>query len=175
MKKRTLITLAFVTTFCLGFAFNSLLTKLTTDQPSPKKVTGIGGIFFKCKDPRKMREWYKIHLGLNTNQYGTVFEWRQGADTTKKGFTQWSPFGEKTTYFSPSTKDFMINYRVENMEALLDQLNKAGVTITDTVVTVEYGKFVHIMDIEGNKLELWEPNDLEFEKLGKKIGSTTTK
>ncbi len=119
-----------------------------------KKVTGIGGVFFKCKDPDKLREWYKTHLGLNTNQYGAVFEWRQGADTTKKGFTQWSPFNEKTKYFEPSAKDFMINYRVGNIEALVDQLRKAGVTITDKIETVEYGKFVRIMDIQGNKIEL---------------------
>ena len=174
MKKITLI-LAFAMTFVLGFAFKSITTKSSNRQQSIKKATGIGGIFFKCKDPNKMREWYKTHLGLNTNQYGTVFEWRQGADTTKKGFTQWSPFAEKTKYFAPSTKDFMINYRVENLEGLVDQLKKENVTITDTIETVEYGKFVHIMDIEGNKLELWEPNDIEFEKLGEKIGSKSTK
>jgi len=175
MKKRILITLAFVLAFGLGFAFKSLITKTTNDLPQLKRVTGIGGIFFKCKDPKKMREWYKTHLGLNTNDYGSVFEWRQGADTTKKGFTQWSPFGEKTKYFEPSTKEFMINYRVADLEALVDQLKKEGVTIADKIETVEYGKFVHIMDIEGNKIELWEPNDIEFEKLGEKIGSTTTK
>jgi predicted enzyme related to lactoylglutathione lyase len=161
-------------TFALGFAFKSLLSNLNSDQHM-KKATGIGGIFFKCKDPKKIREWYQAHLGLNTNEYGAVFEWRQGADTTRKGFTQWSPFNEKTKYFGPSTKDFMINYRVENMEALIDQLRKDSVTILDKVETVEYGKFIHIMDIEGNKIELWEPNDIEFEKLGKKIGATTTK
>ena len=122
-----------------------------------------------------MREWYQANLGLNTNAYGAVFEWRQGADTTKKGFTQWSLFTEKTKYFEPSTKDFMINYRVENIEELVDQLKNKGVIITDTIETVEYGKFVHIMDIEGNKIELWEPNDLEFEKLGETIGAKTTK
>ena len=122
-----------------------------------------------------MREWYSTHLGLNTNEYGAVFEWRQGADTTKKGFTQWSPFTEKTKYFEPSTKDFMINYRVENLEGLVDQLRKDSVTIVDTIETVEYGKFVHIMDLEGNKIELWEPNDIEFEKLGEKMGASTTK
>ncbi|MEO6719590.1 MAG: VOC family protein [Ferruginibacter sp.] len=175
MKKRLLITCTLVATFGLGFAFKSFLTKITNDQPSMKKVTGIGGIFFKCKDPKKVREWYKTHLGLNTNQYGTVFEWRQGADTTKKGFTQWSPFAETTKYFAPSTKDFMINYRVENLEGLIDQLKKDSVTVTDQIETVEYGKFVHILDIEGNKIELWEPNDIEFEKLGAKIGSTSTK
>nr|WP_300569741.1 VOC family protein [Flavobacterium sp.] len=140
-----------------------------------KRVTGIGGIFFKCKEPKKVRAWYQEHLGLNTNDYGAVFEWRQGADTLKKGFTQWSPFNEKTKYFEPSTKDFMINYRVANLEVLVEELKKEGVTITDKIESVEYGKFVHIMDIEGNKIELWEPNDIEYDKMGKQMGSKTTK
>ena len=175
MKKKILITLTLVTTFVLGFAFKSLITKITNHEPSLKKATGIGGIFFKCKSPQKMREWYKTHLGLNTNQYGAVFEWRQGADTTKKGFTQWSPFSEKTKYFEPSAKEFMINYRVENLEGLVEQFRKDSVTIVDKIETAEYGKFIHIMDIEGNKIELWEPNDIEFEKLGAKICAETTK
>ena len=175
MKKTILTILAFAMTFALGFAFKSITTKNSNSQQSIKKVTGIGGIFFKCKDPKKMREWYKTNLGLLTNAYGAVFEWRQGADTTKKGFTQWSPFNEKTKYFEPSTRDFMINYRVDNLEGLIDQLKKDAVIIVDTIETAEYGKFVHIMDIEGNKIELWEPNDIEFEKLGEKIGAKTTK
>src|SRR3954470_8212579 len=130
MKRKILITLALISTFALGFAFKSLIT--TNSEPI-KKVTGIGGIFFKCKDPKKMREWYQAHLGLNTNQYGAVFEWRQGADSSKKGFTQWSPFAEKTKYFEPSTKDFMINYRVENLEAFVAQLKKEEVTIADNI------------------------------------------
>src|SRR4249920_1937959 len=116
MKKTTLIILLIATSFISGFAFKTMLTTPNNETQQQKKVTGIGGIFFKCKDPGKMREWYKTNLGLNTNQYGAVFEWRQGADTTKKGFTQWSPFKETTKYFEPSTKDFMINYRVENLE-----------------------------------------------------------
>ena len=175
MNKKIVGTLALISSFVLGFAVRSLEIKTTTKQPSFKRVTGIGGIFFKCKDPAKMREWYKTHLGLNTNKYGTVFEWRQGADTTKKGFTQWSPFSEKTKYFEPSTKEFMINYRVDNLTALVDQLKKEAVTITDSMEIAEYGKFIHIMDIEGNKIELWEPNDVEFEKLGQQIGSLPTK
>lgn len=175
MKKTLILILAFSITFSLGFGFNSIFTKSITDEPTIRKVTGIGGIFFKCKDPKKLRAWYQTNLGFNTNQYGAVFEWRQGADTTKKGFTQWSPFNEKTKYFEPSTKDFMINYRVENLEELMAQLKMNGVTVTDTIETVEYGKFVHIMDIEGNKIELWEPNDSEFEKLGVQIGAKTTK
>ena len=164
MKKTTLITLAIATSFCFGFATKTIIANQTNDQPKMKKVTGIGGIFFKCKDPNKMREWYKTHLGLNTNKYGTNFVWWQGADSTKKGYTQWSPFTEKTKYFDPSTKDFMINYRVENLDALVSQLKTEGVTIADTIQTVSYGKFVHIIDMEGGKIELWEPNDIEYGK-----------
>lgn len=124
-----------------------------------KKVTGIGGIFFKCKDPNKMKEWYQKHLGLNANDYGATFEWYEGTDSTKKATTQWSPFDETTKYFAPSTKDFMINYRVENLEQLVEELQKEGVTIVDKIETYDYGKFVHIMDVEGNKIELWEPTE----------------
>jgi len=175
MKKITLITVLLATSFCFGFAFKSIITSNPSNNAEMKRVTGIGGIFFKCKDPKKLREWYQRHLGLNTNQYGTVFEWYQGADSTKKGFSQWSPFKEKTKYFEPSTKEFMINYRVENLAALIEELKKEGVTITDTLQKVDYGKFVHIMDTEGNKIELWEPNDIVYEKLGIQMGLKTTK
>ena len=175
MKKKLLIIAAFTLTFALGFAFNSFISKNSNKDTPVKKATGIGGIFFKCKDPKKMRAWYKDNLGLVTNAYGAVFEWRQGADSSQKGFTQWSPFSDKTRYFEPSTKDFMINYRVDNIEGLVDELKKGGVAVVDTIESVEYGKFVHILDIEGNKIELWEPNDVEFEKLGIKIGAKTTK
>lgn len=174
MKKRILLTLSLTSTFALGFAFKSFITKNNGGQAS-KKATGIGGVFFKCKDPKKIRDWYQTHLGLNTNDYGAVFEWHQGADSTKKGFTQWSPFSERTKYFEPSTKDFMINYRVEHLEALVDQLRKDSVTIVDKIETVDYGKFVHIMDIEGNKIELWEPNDIADEKMIGQLGIKTTK
>jgi predicted enzyme related to lactoylglutathione lyase len=147
------------TSFCFGFEFNTLITNRSKDQTQMRRVTGIGGIFFKCKDPKKLMEWYKTHLGLPINDYGATFEWREDADSTKKGSTTWSPFAETTKYFGPSTKDFMINYRVENLEALVEELKKEGVTITDTIETYDYGKFVHIMDIEGNKVELWEPKE----------------
>lgn len=175
MKKTTLIILALATSFGFGFAIKTIIIKQSHDLQEMKKVTGIGGIFFKCKDPNKMKDWYKTNLGINTNRYGAVFEWRQGEDSTKKGFTQWSPFNEKTKYFEPSTKDFMINYRVENIETLVAALKKNGVTIVDTIETADYGKFVHILDVEGNKVELWEPNDIEYEKLGKQLGVNTTK
>lgn len=175
MKRIPLITVALLTSFCFGYAFNSIVTNNSNDNKKMKRVTGIGGIFFKCKDPKAVREWYQKHLGLNTNEYGAVFEWHQGADSTKKGFSQWSPFKESTKYFEPSDKQFMINYRVENLEALVDELKKEGVTVTDSIQTYDYGKFVHIMDVEGNKIELWEANDVEFEKLGIQIGAETTK
>ena len=80
-----------------------------------KKVTGIGGIFFKCKSPEKMKSWYSQHLGLVTNEYGSVFEFRKLINLNTKGYTVWSPFEENTEYFEPSDKEFMINYRVENL------------------------------------------------------------
>jgi predicted enzyme related to lactoylglutathione lyase len=124
------------------------------------RVTGIGGIFFKCQDPEKMKEWYKTHLGFDIQPYGAKFEWRQGADPAVKGYTLWSPFSANTKSFEPSSKDFMVNYRVEDLEALAEQLKKEGVTIVDKVETYEsYGKFLHILDPEGNKIELWEAPD----------------
>ncbi len=174
MKKTFILVLIIGASFLFGFAFKTILIKKDKTQKM-KKVTGIGGIFFKCKDPEKMKEWYQKNLGLNTNEYGAVFEWYQGADSTRKGYTTWSPFSEQTKYFAPSSKDFMINYRVENLEALIAELKENGVTIVDTIESVAYGKFVHILDAEGNKVELWEPNDVEYEKLGNQLGSQTTK
>ena len=124
-----------------------------------KRVTGIGGIFFKCKDPKKMNEWYNQHLGFNAGDYGMSFEWRELETPDKVGTTQWSTFPESTKYFEPSTKDFMINYRVENLESLVEQLKAEGITILDAIETYDYGKFVHILDMEGNKIQLWEPAD----------------
>lgn len=121
-----------------------------------KKVTGIGGIFFKCDDPQKMNEWYAKNLGLPVSDYGTIFTWRNAEDPGKEGQTVWSPFPKDSNYFEPSKKDFMINYRVENIEALVEQLKKDGVTVIDEIKAYDYGKFVHILDPEGNSIELWE-------------------
>ena len=122
-----------------------------------KRVTGIGGVFFKCKDPNKVKEWYNKHLGLDAGQYGATFEWKHPDNPDKTGTTAWNTFTETTKFFDPSPKDFMINYRVENLEALVEELKKEGVTIVDKIESYEYGKFVHIVDIEGNKIQLWEP------------------
>lgn len=121
-----------------------------------KKVTGIGGIFFKCDDPEKMKSWYAQNLGLPMDDYGTQFKWRDAEDPTKEGSTVWGAFKNTTKYFEPSTKDFMINYRVENIEELVAQLKADGVTVIDEIAVYDYGKFVHILDPEGNAIELWE-------------------
>ena len=168
--KYSLFVILLIASFSLGFAVRAIVPDSGGNQPNLKRVTGIGGIFFKCKNPAKVRDWYKTHLGLVTTQYGSTFEWWQGADSTKKGFTQWSPFSEKSKYFEPSARDFMINYRVENLTMLVQELKKEGITVVDTIESYNYGKFVHILDVEGNKVELWEPNDLEY---GKFEGGTT--
>jgi predicted enzyme related to lactoylglutathione lyase len=157
MKHPFTLALLCTATFGLGFSLKTITTK--NDNHNMKKVTGIGGIFFKCDDPKKMKEWYKTHLGFNTNEYGASFEWREASDATKKGSTQWAPFAQTTKYFEPSKKDFMINFRVDNLEALVEDLKKEGVTVVDKIETYDYGKFVHIMDLEGNKIELWEPTE----------------
>jgi predicted enzyme related to lactoylglutathione lyase len=127
-----------------------------------KRVTGIGGIFFKCQDPVGLRNWYRDHLGLVTNEYGSLFEFRHSENPEKKGYLQWSTFSSDTHYLDPSEKEFMINYRVHNIDKLVELLRQEGVTILDEIESFEYGKFVHIMDPEGNKIELWEPVDEIF-------------
>lgn len=127
-----------------------------------KRVTGIGGIFFKCQDPVSLRHWYRDRLGLVTNDYGSLFEFREADNPDRKGYLQWSTFSHDSKYMDPSLKDFMINYRVENLEELVPVLRAEGVEILDEIETYDYGKFVHILDPEGNKIELWEPIDQTF-------------
>ena len=125
-----------------------------------KRVTGLGGFFFKTKNPDETKKWYKDHLGLPVDDYGCTFWWKdaKGNDCS----TQWSPFKEDTDYFSPSKKQFMMNFRVENLHELLDVLKEEGVTIVGEVEEYDYGKFGWILDPEGNKIELWEPIDSAF-------------
>lgn len=130
-----------------------------------KRVTGIGGIFFKVKDPSARKWWYQRHLGLNTDRYGTTFEWRSSEEPEKMGFSQWSPMKEDTDYFKPSEKDFMINYRVENLVELVKELKAEGVTILDEIAVYDYGKFVHILDPDGHSIELWEPVDDVYDRI----------
>ena len=162
MNKASIFILGIVTSFCLGFAVNTIIVKQNNSKTTKmKKVTGIGGIFFKCKDPKAVKEWYNTHLGLEAGPYGASFEWRQLDAPEKKGLTQWNVNTEAAKMYEPSTKDFMINYRVDNLDALVAQLKTEGVTIVDSIEDSDYGKFVHILDVEGNKVQLWEPKDGE--------------
>lgn len=132
-------------------------TPSTIDTTTPK-VTGVGGIFFFSDNPKETREWYRQNLGLETNDYGCTFESRNINKPEEETQLQWSPFKTGNKYFEPSKKEFMINYRVQNIEGLVTKLKQNGVTVLDSIEPSDYGKFVHIMDAEGNKIELWEPN-----------------
>jgi catechol 2,3-dioxygenase-like lactoylglutathione lyase family enzyme len=123
-----------------------------------KRVTGIGGVFFKARDPKVLAEWYREHLGIPVEDWGgAAFRWAGPDNPQGTGTTVWSPFKDDTGYFAPSTAPFMVNYRVDDLHALLAALRAEGVTVEDKVEESEYGKFGWVMDPEGNKLELWQP------------------
>lgn len=124
------------------------------------KVTGIGGIFFYSDNQEETKEWYSKNLGIEINDWGSSsFDSRNIDKPEEINTLQWSPFKKSSDYFAPSKKEFMINYRVQNLEALVSNLKANGVTILDEIASYEYGKFIHIMDTQGNKIELWEPVD----------------
>jgi catechol 2,3-dioxygenase-like lactoylglutathione lyase family enzyme len=126
--------------------------------PKKKRVTGIGGIFFKSKDPEALKEWYRVHLGIVCLPHGSaLFEWRETQPPGRTGHTVWAPFPNDTDYFNPSHSTFMINYRVVDLSRLLKQLRSEGVLVDDKVEESDYGKFGWIMDPDGNRIELWEP------------------
>lgn len=127
-----------------------------------KRVTGLGGVFFRCKDPEKMKAWYKRHLGIDAGAYGYSFRWRDGEKNDQSGFTLWSPFKEDTTYFGPGPQTWMMNYRVDDLDALIAVLKEEGVELAGEPEQHEYGKFAWIVDPEGNKIELWEPDDAVY-------------
>jgi len=131
---------------------------LHQEEALTPKVTGVGGIFFFSNDPSAMREWYEKNLGIVSSEYGTSFESRNMDNPEEINTLQWCLFKQGSEYFAPSKKEFMINYRVQNIEGMVNKLKENGVTILDDIVTYDYGKFVHIMDAEGNKIELWEPS-----------------
>jgi len=140
----------------------------TSAEGITPKVTGLGGIFFFCEDTEKTKAWYAENLGLEVNQWGSSFEFRNTHRPEEINYLQWSPFKNTSTHFHPSQKEFMINYRVQNIEGLVAKLRANGVTILDDIETYDYGKFVHIMDTDGQKIELWEPVDSVFTAMGLK-------
>ena len=144
--------------------------KETAVNDTTPGVTGIGGIFFFTDNPKETREWYAGNLGLAITDYGSTFEFRNANKPEETNYLQWSPFKTGSDYFSPSKKEFMINYSVRNIEGLVRNLKKNGVMVVDKIETYEYGKFVHIMDPFGNKIELWEPVEGRLSQTG---GKTT--
>ena len=137
---------------------NSSKTKGDDMIENKPKVVGVGGIFFKSENPEETKKWYEDNLGLPTDQYGTMFKSRDIDNPDEITYLQWSPFDKDTDYFDPSKKDFMINYRVQNIEDFVKVLKEKGITVLDEITEYgEIGKFVHILDPEGNKIELWEP------------------
>jgi predicted enzyme related to lactoylglutathione lyase len=136
---------------------NETTTTSSASDITPK-VTGIGGIFFFSDNPKETNAWYSQNLGLETNDYGSSFESRNLNRPEEINTLQWCPFKKGSEYFEPSKKEFMINYRVQNIEGLVNKLKENGVTILDSIATYDYGKFIHILDPEGNKVELWEPS-----------------
>jgi catechol 2,3-dioxygenase-like lactoylglutathione lyase family enzyme len=123
-----------------------------------KRVIGIGGVFFKAKNPEKLREWYREHLGFDLEEWGgVVFQPSGASDANENEKTVWSLFPDDSTYFAPSTQAFMINYRVDDLYALLAQLRIEGCAVDDKVDDSDYGKFGWVMDPEGNRVELWQP------------------
>jgi len=151
-------------------ASSKISEKTTSIMDSTPKVTGIGGIFFATDDPKATKEWYGKNLGLAIDEYGSPFEFRNANRPEEINYLMWSPFKTGNEYFLPSKKEFMINYRVQHIEALVEQLKANGVTVLDEIETYDYGKFIHIMDPDGNKIELWEPVDSVFTIVG---GNTT--
>ena len=163
----TLILLAFACTPHTdpGEADLAIITIDTTPR-----VTGIGGIFFKSADPEGINAWYGENLGLAMDAYGSPFEFRNANNPDEINYLRWSSHPDNTEYFDPSEKEFVINYRVYNIEGLVRKLKSNGVTILDSIVDYGYGKFIHIMDPDGNKIELWEPVDSVLTNMG---GATT--
>jgi predicted enzyme related to lactoylglutathione lyase len=124
-----------------------------------KRVTGLGGVFFKAEDPNKLAAWYEEHLGIKCETGSTFssFPWRDSQDPEKEGLTVWALFPRQSNYFDPSNANFMLNYRVDNLDSVLEALRAEGVTVDPKIENTEYGRFGWIMDPEGNRVELWEP------------------
>lgn len=129
------------------------------------KIIGIGGVFFKSEAPEILKKWYAQHLGLVLNPYGATFEMRHTKNPEKTKYIHWSVFPNDTNYFDPSNKPFMINYRVQKIEKLIIKLKEIGVEIIDEIMSFPYGKFVHILDPEGNAIELWEAKEDFFDTM----------
>jgi len=132
----------------------------TSPVDTTPRVTGIGGVFFTSENPKEAKEWYVKNLGIEINDWGSSsFESRDLNNPDQINSLQWKPFKKGDPSFAPSKKDFMINYRVQNLAGLISKLKANGVTIVDEIASYDFGDFIHIMDAEGNKIQLWEPKE----------------
>lgn len=175
MKKSTLLIVPIIL-----LVFSCKMDKPTeVIEPEPKviqvqdttpRVTGIGGVFFKGNNPDSLNLWYREQLGINTSEYGAPFEFRNANDPDEINYLIWAVHDSSTTYMDPSEAPFMINYRVQHIERLVEKLKAGGAKIVDTLAEYPYGKFIHVLDPEGNILELWEPIDSVLTNMG---GETT--
>jgi predicted enzyme related to lactoylglutathione lyase len=149
---------------CAAFLAGAICGRFTLEAQSPQRsplpqehVTGIGGVFFKAKDPTALAEWYRVNLGLDIAGTRTVFEWRERTDQARDALTVWALFSESTPYFSPGTAPFMVNYRVRNLDRMVAQLRARGVVVDSRIVEEAAGRFTWVVDPEGHRIELWEP------------------
>jgi predicted enzyme related to lactoylglutathione lyase len=167
MSRMGLPLITFVSGLIVGGALVAGAVEGPLTQSQEPGVTGIGGMFFKADNPAELRAWYERHLGIDTGQPGVNFFWRREDEPSSLGFTVWSVFSRESDYFGPGEQDFMINYRVNELDALLERLEEQGVSRIGSVEEYWYGRFAWIADGEGNRVELWEPVDFsreEFER-----------
>jgi predicted enzyme related to lactoylglutathione lyase len=159
MRKHVFLIVAIASAFTLGWTLRPV-----PERNKTPRITGIGGVFFQCNEPAKLKEWYAKHFGLKIDQYGAVFEFRNTDAPEEINYLSWSPFGKKSTYFKPGNKNFMVNYRVEGLWQLLKELRASGTTIMDSS-SYDYGDFAHVLDPDSTLIELWEPRDSVFTRL----------
>ena len=147
--------------FTIGFTTGVLTMAQRQDAPQgpTERVTGIGGVFFKAKDPKALSAWYHDKLGIQFEKEGlfSLFRWKDHNDATKAGTTVWSPFPATTKYFGPGDSSCMVNYRVANMDRMIAQLKALGVQVDAKIEDDFNGRFASVIDPEGNKIQLWEP------------------
>ncbi len=137
-----------------------------TKKDTIPRITGIGGVFFYSENPSATNTWYQKHLGLQTDPYGAVFEFRNALRPEEINYLRWSPSTDPLSSGQTNKSTFMINYRVQNLEGLIRKLKSSGIPVMDTIAIYPYGKFIHVTDPDGRKIELWEPVDSVLTQMG---------
>lgn len=169
MFKTSLPVVTFFLGVSIGMAGTGVLSLSGSMASADQGVTGIGGVFFKADDPAQLRAWYRENLGMHGSDPAINFFWREAEHPAHFGYTVWAAFPRDTDYFGPTEQDFMINYRVTNLDALLSSLDLKGIRQVGDVEEYWYGRFAWILDGEGNRVELWEPAHLSQKELEKHL------